>query len=181
METLAQLAALIRRRNQLEQEITALIGRPAQLGHLGEYIAAHTFDIVLEQSAAQKGFDGRFADGPLQGRTVNIKWYAVRQSILDINTSAPPEYFLVLTGPKSAMLSSRNQTRPWRIDHVFIFDASQLIEHLQQSGVVIGVATSVRKLWWDAAEIFPQPRCPLLLLSDAQCAMLKLFGSTIDA
>ena len=76
MDDLVQLAGLIRRRNQLEQEITALIQRPAQIGHLGEYIAAHIFDIMLEQSAAHKGFDGRFTDGPLQGRTVNVKWYA---------------------------------------------------------------------------------------------------------
>ena len=30
----------------------------------------------LEPSASNRGYDGRFTAGPLQGRTVNIKWYS---------------------------------------------------------------------------------------------------------
>jgi len=181
MDDLAQLAGMIRRRNQLEQEITAIIQRPAQIGHLGEYIAARIFGIALEQSAAHKGFDGRFTVGPLQGRTVNVKWYARCEYLLDINSLDLPDYFLVLTGPKIPAASSRKQMRSWLIEHAFIFDAPQLTEQLRLSGVKIGIASSVRKVWWEAAEIYPQPRSSLLLLADEQRAMLALFGSAANA
>ena len=122
MDDLVQLAGLIRRRNQLEQEITALIQRPAQIGHLGEYIAAHIFDIMLEQSAAHKGFD-----------------------------------------------------------HIFLFDAPQLVEELRHRGTKIGIATSVRKQFWNDAELYPQQRSASFLLSDEQRRMLMLFGSEANA
>ncbi len=181
MDDLAQLAGLIRRRNQLEQEISALIKRPAQIGHLGEYIAARIFGIALEQSAANKGFDGQFTDGPLLGRTVNVKWYARWECLLDINPLDLPDYFLVLAGPKYAAMSSRGQTRSWLIDHVFLFDAPQLVEQLRYRGVKIGIPTSVRKQFWNDAEIYPQQRSVSLLLSDAQRRMLMLFSSETDA
>jgi hypothetical protein len=73
MDDLTQLADLIKKRNSLERQITALIGRPAQIGHIGEYIASRIFRIVLEESASHKSMDGRFSDGPLKGGTVNIK------------------------------------------------------------------------------------------------------------
>lgn len=101
MNNLEQLAELIRKRNALEREIKALIGRPAAIGHIGEYIAATVFDIALEESATQKGIDGHFTDGPLKDRTVNIKWYARREGLLDITPDGLPDYYLVLTGPKS--------------------------------------------------------------------------------
>lgn len=55
----------------------------------------------------------------LTGSTVNIKWYGKLDYMLDIHPEAVPDYFLVLTGPKSQPQSSR--------------------------GVKIGVATSVQK------------------------------------
>src|SRR5436190_16511565 len=80
MEDLTQLAELIRRRNALGKDITQIIGRPSLIGHLGEYIAARVFDITLEESAINKGFDGRFCKGPLVGKSVNVKWYAKKDS-----------------------------------------------------------------------------------------------------
>ena len=44
-----------------------IVGRPALIGHVGEYIASRVFGIALEHSAANKGYDGRFTDGPLAG------------------------------------------------------------------------------------------------------------------
>ena len=70
MHDLAKLAELIRSKNAIESQITALIGRPALLGHAGEYIAAHVFGIVLEESVSHRGTDGRFSDGPLARRSV---------------------------------------------------------------------------------------------------------------
>jgi hypothetical protein len=107
MDDLTQLAGLIRRRNLLEREITALVGRPAQIGHVGEYIASRIFHVTLEESASHKSIDGRFGAGPLQGRTVNIKWYAMQEGLLDITPEAPPDFYLVLTGPKTGAMPSR--------------------------------------------------------------------------
>lgn len=177
MDDLLRLADLIRQRNQLEQEITTLIQRPAQIGHLGEYIAARIFDIMLESSAAHKGFDGRFTAGTLQGRTVNIKWYARCEGLLDINSRDIPDYFLVLAGPKTPAESSRGKTRPWLIDYVYLFDVPQLVRQLQGGGVRIGNATSVRQHIWNEAELYPHQLNALTILSDAQRSMLKLFSS----
>jgi hypothetical protein len=74
MDDLEKLARLIRRRNEVEEEITRIIRRPAQIGHIGEYIAALVFRIALAASASKTGYDGYFEKGPLKGRTVNIKW-----------------------------------------------------------------------------------------------------------
>ena len=57
---------------------------------------------------------------------MNIKWYLKREGLLDTTESAALDYYLVLTGPPSAALSSRGTTRPWCIQAVFLFDTRQL-------------------------------------------------------
>jgi len=52
--TLRELATLLAERNRTEQAITAIINRPAALGHIGEFIASSIFDIALEKSATQR-------------------------------------------------------------------------------------------------------------------------------
>ena len=101
MYDLERLADLISRMNQINEEIAALIGRPALQGHIGEYIASKVFDIELEESASKKGVDGRFIDGPLRGRTVNIKIYGKREGLLDITLDNLADYYLVMAGPSS--------------------------------------------------------------------------------
>ena len=177
MGDLAHLAELIARRNRVASEIAALITRPAQIGHLGEYIASSIFGITLELSASQKGFDGRFTGGELTGRTVNIKWYAKQEGLLDLTPDALPDYYLVMTGPLSGPVSSRGTTRPWVIDAVYLFDARELVADLQARGVKMGVATSVRQELWRAAEIYPIQRSRRLVLTEEQRTMLGLFGS----
>jgi hypothetical protein len=86
-------------------------------------IAAQVFDIELEQSAAAAAIDRRFRSGPLQGRTMNVKWYLKQDGLLDMSESSALDYHLVLTGPRSAALTSRGGTRPWRVDHVYLFHA----------------------------------------------------------
>ncbi len=177
MNDLAQLAEFIRKRNSLEREITALIGCSAQIGHIGEYVAARIFHIELEESASRKSIDGHFSDGPLKDRTVNVKWYALREGLLDISARALPDYYLVLTGPRSAALPSRGRSRPWVIESVFLFEAQMLVEELKRSGVAIGVASSVREDLWTKAEIYPVQRNDVLELSEEQRAALALFSS----
>lgn len=173
---LERLAALLRQRNETEVEITRIIGRPAQIGHIGEFLAAAIFEIELEGSATTTGHDGRFRDGPFAGKTVNVKFYGRREGLLDINLNHVPEYFLVLAGPAGAAVSSRNQTRPWIVSEVFLFAGPPLIDRLRARGVRIGIATSVRQSEWDAARIYPaSPDAPLPITPQQERA-LALFG-----
>ena len=142
-DQLGQLADLIRRKNEIENEIAQIIGRPALVGHVGEYIASVVFGIRLEHSAAQKGIDGKFAHGPLTGKSVNVKWYGKMDGLLDINPKYLADFYLVMAGPKSGPVSSREATRPWVISSVYLFESEDLLRTLNARGVRIGTATSV--------------------------------------
>jgi len=175
MDDLTRLAELIKARNRLEVEITSLIGRPAQIGHIGEYIASKIFDIQLQESATHKGSDGNFKSGALTGRSVNIKWYAKLEYILDINPAGLPDEYLVLSGPTTNFTSSRGQTRPWLIETVFLFEAHELLKRLSVRNIKIGVATSVSKQFWGESEIYPRPGNKRYVLTDDQHRLLALF------
>jgi len=73
MSSLERLAELIRARNANEVEIAQITSRPAQIGHLGEFIAGEVFAITLERSASAKALGGWFSAGPFEVRSVNIK------------------------------------------------------------------------------------------------------------
>ena len=174
---LERLSNLIRQRNENEVKIARIIGRPAQIGHVGEYLASAIFNIALEESATTPGYDGRFVEGPLAGKTVNVKTYGKREGILDINSGHLPDFFLVFTGSKSPPENSRGKTRPWIIDEVFLFCASSLVERLRERGVKIGIATSVRQAVWEASRIYPDnPNAPLNVTPEQE-KMLDLFSS----
>lgn len=175
MTNLEKLARLIKDKERIKKEIASIIGRQAQLGHVGEYVAAHIFNVKLEESASHKGSDGVFKEGPLKNQSVNIKWYTKREGLLDINPNGIPDYYLVLTGPRTVAPSSRGTTRPWVIESVFLFDAKELIKVLEERGVKIGIAASVKLGFWDDAEIYPKQRDNTLELSDEQRRLLSLF------
>jgi len=175
-EDLAQLAELIKLKNTIEQQISLLIGRPALIGHVGEYIAARIFDIRLEESARQKSIDGYFLSGELSGKSVNIKWYAEKEGILDITPAVLPDFYLVLAGPTFPAQSSQGTARPWLIEQVFIFESEQLFKKLSQRGMKIGVATSIPKAFWEEAEIYSQQNNNILSLSEEARRMLALFA-----
>ncbi len=172
------LADLVRVRNANEVAISRIIGRPAQVGHVGEYVASTIFGINLEDSAVHPGSDGVFTDGPFAGKSVNIKMYGKREGLLDIREEYVPDYYLVLTGPKAAPGTSKGTTRPWVIEEVFLFDAPALVKRLRQRGVKVGVATSVRSAEWEAARIYPPSRDVPLQITEDQERMLKLFKGT---
>jgi len=173
---LNRLARLLAQRNQIDAEIASITGSPALAGHLGEFIAAAVFGIVLQLSATNRGSDGAFTTGTLAGRSVNVKWYGKLEGILDLNADHPADFYLVLAGPRSAPTASRGGTRPAVISSVFLFQAALLHEELRAGGVKLGIATSVRRRLWDAAEIYPEQRNPALALTDDQRALLALFG-----
>jgi hypothetical protein len=140
------------------------------------WIAAQVFDIELEASAVATGIDGHFRSGPLQGRTVNVKWYLKREGLLDTTEADALDFYLVLTGPPSAATSSRGATRPWCIEGVFLFDARQLRAEQIMRGVKRGVASSVIKQQWKAAEIYPSAASTQLIVTAQQADQLKLFA-----
>ncbi|MCC6630203.1 MAG: hypothetical protein IT340_22715 [Chloroflexi bacterium] len=172
---LERLASLLARSNAIEAEISAILGRPSHAGHIGEYVAACVFGIALEASAVNKAHDGRFVDGPLRGRTVNVKYKGGHDGLLDLNPNWLPDDYLVLTGPRTGPVSSRGLVRAFRISSVFLFDAAQLVERLHQRGVKIGPATSLHRQLWDEAELFPTQLNASLTLSDEQRCRLALF------
>ena len=169
MEQLQQLAELIRQRNRIDDAIADLIGRPAEKGHISEYIAAIIFDIELCGSKTNPGADGYFRSGALAQKSVDIKYLARKaQSGNWLNRKQRPDYYLVLTGLYIPPGSSKGQKRPFVIDYVFLFDRSTILS-LQGNNIPIEL--------WNAAEIYPQPRNPLLTLTEQQREMLRLFGS----
>jgi len=175
MPDLVELAKLIRERNRVAGDIATLISRPAQVGHVGEYIASQVFEIALERNAAHKAIDGHFRCGPLAGRSVNVKCYTRQEGLLDITSDALPDYYLVLAGPRSGAVAARGATRPWVIELAFLFDAKELVGSLRERGVKVGVATSVARSYWEGAEIHPNQRNSTLRLSEEQHSPLRLF------
>jgi len=175
IEKLEKLAQAIRQKNAADIEIARIIDRPAERSHAGEHIAACIFDISLQQSASHKGIDGYFISGNLARKTVNIKWYGKLEGLLDINPGALPDFYLVMTGPKAAAVSSRGTIRPWVISYVFLFDAVKLVRKLESRGLKIGIATSVKEELWQEAEIYPANRSNQLVITEEQRGLLGLF------
>jgi len=170
-----RLAELFRQRNVVDAEIARLINRPAEKGHIGEWLAAAIFDIELKASATHRSVDGHFRSGVLAGRSVNIKFYGKQESILDMARSHHPDHYLVLTGAKGAAHSSVGRTRPLTVEHVYLFDGEQLHCAISGRGCKIGVATSVARRYWDEAEVYPRSNCASWTLADDQRAMLAQF------
>jgi hypothetical protein len=175
-DSLARIAALLRERNAIDVELAGLIHRPMTSGHLGEWIAAQVFDIELEASAVAAGIDGPFRSGPLHGRTVNIKWYLKLEGLLDTTERTELDYYLVLAGPRSPAVSSRGTIRPRYIEAVYLFEARQLRSEQMARGVKRGVASSVIRQQWEAAEIYPLATNPRLNVTPHQAEQLRLFA-----
>jgi len=175
MSDLGRLAELLRQKNDIDGAIAAIIGRPALIGHVGEFIAASVFGISLHLAATNVGCDGRFHAGSLAGRSVNVKWYGKHEGLLDLSLKSPPDFYLVLAGPRSGAVSSRGGTRPWLIRHVFLFEAKALHQALAARGVKLGTATSVAATLWQAAEVYPTARNATLRTTTAQREARALF------
>ena len=172
---LRALAALLRVRHSIDDEIAALIGTTPTPGHIGEAVAAAVFDIELAASGVNPGFDGVFRSGPLAGRTVNVKAYAERTGLLDISPH-PCDSYLVLMGPPRAS-SEKGRSLPFRVEQVFLFDIVALKASLVAAGVGVGIASSPRKAFWEAARLYPEAASGLpLTLDDRTLGLLGLFG-----
>ncbi|WP_431236722.1 DUF6998 domain-containing protein [Mycolicibacterium aichiense] len=171
---LGEFAVLLRERNAIDARIGAVLDRPASVGNIGEWIAAKVFDIELVSAANNAAFDGHFSSG-LNGRTVNIKAYGRQEGSLDVSQSPTLDYYLVLTGPKLALTSSRGTLRPFCIESVFLFESRNLLAALEVTGAKVGIATSIRTAEWNAAEIYPRATNQAIILTDRQRAQLAMF------
>jgi hypothetical protein len=173
------LASYIKIRNVVDGEIARTIGRPAHAGHIAEYVASAVFDIALMDSASHKAIDGHFRSGPLVEKSVNIKFGTRKDGMLNLVASLDPkehpDYYLVLTGPSSGAVSTKGLSAPWVIRQVLVFDSTDLLKLLAQTGVRIGVATSIRSALWKAAMVYPEPLNPTLPLTTQQQEALRLF------
>ncbi|MFC1905650.1 hypothetical protein ACFLXL_02440 [Chloroflexota bacterium] len=176
MENLTELAKAIKEKNIADTEVARIVNRPALMGHVGEYIASNIFDIRLEHSATSKAIDGHFNSGSLLGKTVNIKWYAKMERMLDISKGTSPDFYLVMTGPIASAASSRGGTRPWLINYVFLFNSAELKAKLKIRNIGVGVATSVIKQLWNEAEVYPAQCNHYLVLSSEQKRLIGLFA-----
>lgn len=147
------LAGLIRVKNEADRAIAQLIARPCTPGNIGEFVAAKVFAIRLSTTGVQPGYDGEFEEGPLAGKTVNVKAYSRQEYVLDISPH-PCDYYLVLTGPPG-----QAQVLPWVIHSVFLFDQKELLGKLRSGGVKIGVATSVAEGVLGSRTDLPASQC----------------------
>lgn len=168
MDTLEEFARLLAERNFVDAKIAHLINRPAEKGHIAEYLAARIFATELHASAAHIGSDGYFTAGPLMGHSVNVKYEAKHDGLLDINPESGPDNYLVIVGPKTPPISSMGTMLPFVIASVFLFEGERLLADLHSRGINVEVATSVKAAWWSAAEIYPIQRNPMLPLSEEQ-------------
>lgn len=173
------VARLLRVRNAVDHELANLIDRPVTTGHLGEFIAAKIFGISLHERASHRGSDGVFGSGRLAGRSVNIKWYTKRENSLDMSSSSRPDFYLVMTGPYSALATSRGSQRPLCVHEVYLFEAEELAQAIEQRGTSVGVAAGVRQQEWADAQIYPKMSELLPLTDDQRSALELLSGTTV--
>jgi hypothetical protein len=174
-DRLSKLVELLRKRHSLDEEISKLIGRHADKGPIGEFIASEIFGIKLHESGSHKGSDGVFRSGKLTGRSVNVKMYTDGGYGLDIKEKAIPDYYLVLSGSTPSLSSTAGEHPSLIIESVYLFDSSTLIPKLRRSGVKIGEPTSVKKEDWESAEIYPRQRNLTIELAEKQRKQLDLF------
>ena len=187
MKGLTHLADLLQISNFVNDRISKIIGRPANIGSIGEYIAAEIFDIALVTNPVAKAIDGHFRHGELAGRSVNVKFYSRFGGLLDmaseIEEGGFPDFYLVLSGPKPTSMLTRGTQAPMVIEAVYLLDSRKLLGDLlkRPKPMMPGIATSIRKHHWEAARIHPGSEQSPLILSDEQRAALALFaqaGST---
>lgn len=114
MDQLAALADLIRQRSTIDHQIAAILNRPVHSGHFGEYVTSAIFGIELNDAANAKAIDGYFRNGPLEGRSVNVKYQTRHRGLLNLGVSTDPadhpDFYLVVTGTEQRQGSSGETT-----------------------------------------------------------------------
>jgi hypothetical protein len=184
MDALNQLAEAIRQRNEVDDRIASIVGRPTSGGALDRFVACRIFQIGLDDPDSDvRPSVGRFCEGPLTGRSVAIQWTTLTSRTLDITYDSLPDYVLVMAGSGAARATSaaaEAEARPWQVERVYLFDVRDLLAGLGGNGAEFRSTTAIDRRAWQAAEIYPRQRSARYLLSGAQRHALELFGPKVS-
>lgn len=177
MIQLEQLADLLRVFNSINHALSGLLERSANLGNISEIIASEILHIQLEERANHPVFDGTFSSGPLQGKTVNVKWR--NEGVKAINmkdADTLPDYFLALAGPHKSSIKTKSLYHPFAIKQVCLFEAVPLVQRLKKEGIAIRHQTRIDAGTWEKARIYPVQEGSPLPLTRTQEDLLTLFA-----
>lgn len=172
---LRQMAGLLRARNAIDDVIATITDRPVNPGHLGEWIAARIFP-SNSSSRPLPGPSTAAFDRSCRGRGGERE--VVRQARGCAGHDGAFVSRLLPRADRSA-LGRTHLTRyhPPTHDRVGLpFPAAKLAETIRDTGLKLGIATSVRNALWDAAEVYPEQCNPELPLSPQQRHLLALFS-----
>jgi len=175
VQKLLRLADLIETRNQEDELISCLIGRPPLRRDLALFLASCIFDIKLELPPSCNQFDGRFRSGPLAEKTVIVQWRPEHDGSIDIKPDYVPDAYLVFVGPRSDP-AAPPAARPLVIQEVFVFDGRSLVQGQLARHEPLGPASVVPSRIWDAARVYRTCRWSPLTLSTLQVYILERFG-----
>lgn len=173
---LDELADLIRRKNAIDADIAAIVGRPAQMGHVGEHVAAEIFWHCARAFSINEVHRRLLRHGSLGGPVSQHQVVRETGGVAGSCAQLPPGLLPSDDRTQGPAMSSRGGVRPWLISHVFLFESTNLYDALDRTGSKIGVATSVRAHLWAEAELFPEQRNPSLPLTSDQRNALLMFS-----
>lgn len=159
MEDIESLAELLKERNMIDSKIVGIIHRPAEKGHMAEWIASQAFPIELNDKANRRDDDGVFTDGELKGKKVDVKFHSLNEHLINLNKEAAEDvWLLVFTGPYEPAGHPRKKNRPFRITNTYLFNEKELCNDLKKQKRKVGVGTSLKREYWEKAEIYPEDK-----------------------
>lgn len=97
----------------------------------------------------------------------------LKDTLLDVGD--PADYYLVLRGPRAGSAKGP-RTLPFLIDAVYPFEMVAFRQALTETGVKVGIATSVRWTAWDQAQVYPDTPAEPTKLTPEQVARLQRFA-----
>ncbi len=176
MGRINQLAEALGALNEIHRTISQLLGRSATSGNICEVIASEILYIQLEKRANHPVFDGTFTRGPLQDKTVNVKWRnEVVKTINMKDSNEQPDYFLSLVGPRKSH-AKETPYHPFAIEEVCLFETIPLIAFLKKERIKIRHQTRVPAPVWEKARIYPSQEGSPLPLTRTQENLFDIFA-----
>lgn len=171
MEDLYRLAQLLQQRTIAEHQIALQVGRSPSQGEIVEYILRNLLQITQDSSVQH---DGRFTEGELAGRLVEIKYFTDGLSLEALRHALDkpqPDYYLLAVGASLAQKQALMCPNALTIEAIYLLSASELASLLTS---VSGKRASEALL--EPFQIYPEPRNPLICLSEEQRDVLERFS-----
>ena len=172
MDDLTWFASLVKSRNTIDNKIATIIGHSTQASNVADYIASIIFRVTREEIGKERGYTGRFTNGPLSGHTVDVQWRLKDDRQLSVRPDFIPDYYLVFTGPAN---HPSDHSSPWLITSIYLFDGHNLLNALIERKVQLGSSASVTGPLWERAEIYPRTVNNQLILGPEERQQLALF------